>query len=51
VPPDRAALARAASELVAFFGAHGRRAAQTYDVAYPGELERLMLRELESLEG
>ncbi|MGE5225462.1 MAG: aminoglycoside 6-adenylyltransferase [Planctomycetaceae bacterium] len=49
VPLDRAALTRAASELVAFFGAHGRRAAEAYDLPYPDELERLMLRELDAV--
>jgi predicted nucleotidyltransferase len=49
VPLDRAALGRAASDLVAFFGEHGRRAAAMYDLPYPEELELLLRGELDAL--
>jgi predicted nucleotidyltransferase len=49
VPRERVALARATVELVRFFGVHGREAAQRYDLPYPDELERLLLRDLDAV--
>ncbi len=43
------ALARAASELVAFFGSRGRPLAGAYGLEYPSELDLLMRRRLEAL--
>lgn len=48
-PMEPEALGRAASELVAFFGARGRPLADAYGLEYPGELERVMSRRLEAL--
>jgi predicted nucleotidyltransferase len=49
VGPDLDAMIAAARELVAFFGAHGRRAALAYAVEYPEELEGLLRRRLDDL--
>jgi hypothetical protein len=35
--------------LVAFFGRHGREAAETYGLGYPTELERLIASHLDEL--
>jgi predicted nucleotidyltransferase len=48
-PMEPEALATAASELVAFFGARGRPLADAHGLEYPGELERVMSRRLEAL--
>jgi hypothetical protein len=43
------AMARAGSELVAFFGDHGRVLADGYGLEYPNELDRLLRGRLEAL--
>lgn len=48
-PMEPEALARAGSELVAFFGVRGRPLADAYGLDYPSELERVMSRWLEAL--
>jgi predicted nucleotidyltransferase len=42
VPLDAEAMVRAATELLTFFGAHGRAAADAYGISYPSELEDVM---------
>ena len=49
VGPDLEAMIAAAHELVAFFGVHGRRAAEAYGLEYPEELEGLLRRRLDDL--
>ena len=48
-PLEPEALARAGSELVAFFGVRGRPLADAYGLDYPSELERVMSRRLEAV--
>ena len=49
VPMRAEALRQAASELVAFFGLHGRPLADVYGLEYPSELDRLFRRSLETV--
>ena len=49
VPLEAATLARAAFELVTFFGAHGRPLADAHGLEYPSELDQLMRSRLEAL--
>jgi hypothetical protein len=48
-PMERAALAQAASQLVAFFGLRGRPLAAAYGLEYPSELDHVMRQRLEAL--
>lgn len=48
-PMDRAALAQAASQLVAFFGLRGRPLAAAHGLEYPSELDHVMRKRLEAL--
>jgi len=49
VPIELPALSRAGRDLVTFFGRHGREAAETYNLDYPTELERLIASRLDEL--
>lgn len=49
VPMRAEALGRAASELVAFFGMHGRPLADAHGLEYPSELDRLFRNRLEAV--
>jgi hypothetical protein len=51
VPLDAEAMVLAATELLTFFGAHGRAAAHAYGVSYPSELEQVMRARFEARAG
>jgi predicted nucleotidyltransferase len=49
VPVDAGAMVRAATDLLTFFGTHGRAAAGAYGISYPSELEDVMRAQLYGL--